>query len=90
MIYQPVKTKYESPSETTNRLIKRKRILLQLGGSLNEWRDLADEFLADGGRANHAFCMCEYRRMGGAVEPAAFEYVPVEPEVPEYEDYTDH
>ncbi len=90
MMYQPVKRPYVSPSEETNRLLKRKRILVHFGGTLDEWRNLADEFLADGGRANHAFCMCEYRHLGGVVEPIAFVYEPAEPEVPEYVDYTDH
>lgn len=82
MMYQPVKRPFFSSSEATNRLLKIKRIYLNFGATLDEWRDLADEFLADGGRANHAFCMCEFKRLGGVVEPVVFEYIPPEPEVP--------
>jgi len=90
MIYQPMKEKFFTQSATTNELIKRKRILLNFGGKMEEWLQLADDFLADGGRANHAFCMAEFRRMGGDTTPVQFDYVPDEPEVPETIDYTDY
>lgn len=89
--YQPVKKKYISPSEHTNSLLKRKRILEFTTSTADEWFDLANDFLADDCRANHAYCMTEFKRRGGVVEPIAFTYVePAEPEVPEYADYTDH
>ena len=90
MIYQPIKTKFVSQSEATNKLLKRKRVLEFSTSTADEWRDLADDFLADGGRANHAYCMMEFRKRGGVVDPVAFEYTPDEPEVPEPRNYTDY
>jgi hypothetical protein len=90
--YKPAKLKYRDYaveySPVTDQLIKRKHILENFGGTLDEWRDLADEFLADGGRANHAYCMAEFRKRGGVVAPIAFDYMPDEPEPPE--DWTNH
>ena len=89
MIYAPIKTHFVSQSEVTNKLLKRKRILENFGGRLDEWLQLAEDFLADDCRLNHAYCMSEYKRMGGEIEsPVAFTYEPEEPEV-EPIDYTD-
>lgn len=80
LIYTPVRRKFVSQSEKTNRLLKRKRILEFTTSTADEWRDLADDFLADGGRANHAYCMYQFKRHGGVIEPIAFEYIPPESE----------
>lgn len=86
MDYKPIRRRHESTSEQTNKLLKRKRVLEFTTSAASEWLELAGEFQADGGRANHAYCMTQYRKHGGQVEEAEIE-VP-EPEF-EYPDYTD-
>lgn len=86
MPYQPIVKKYsewaEAYSETTDRLIKRKKALLLTGALAEEWRALADDFLADDGRANHAFCMWMFAKLGGDNTPVPFdaEIIPVSPD----------
>jgi len=86
MDYKPVKKRHVSASEQTNKLLKRKRVLEFTTATAAEWRKLADDFSADGGRANHAYCIMQYRKCGGKIEPVEIAYVP-EPELPD--DYTD-
>lgn len=89
MNYAPIKQRYFTQSDITNKLIKRKRILEFSGGTLAEWLQLAEDFLADDCRLNHAYCMREYKRLGGEIEaPIAFTYDTEDPEV-EQKDYTD-
>jgi len=90
LAYQPMKKRHVSKSEHTNSLLKRKRILEFSTSTAEEWFDLANDFLADDCRANHAYCMMEFRKRGGEIAPVAFVYEPAEPEVPEYVDYTDY
>jgi hypothetical protein len=88
MEYNPVKTKFESASEETQKLIKRKRALEFGGSTAEEWLDLAEAFLADDGRANYAYCMWQYKKCGGVIpDPVPFD-VP-EPETSDSVDYTD-
>lgn len=65
--YRPIRKKYCEwalhYSPITDKLIKRKHILEFLGGTADEWKELADDFLADGGRCNHAYCMSQHRRL---------------------------
>lgn len=64
--YKPVRMKYIDwaieYSAVTDRLIKRKKMLLFTGAKAEEWLELAKEFEADRGRANQKFCMTEYRK----------------------------
>lgn len=65
--YKPVRLKYADwaieYSAVTDTLIKRKRIFLFTGATSEEWMKLANDFLEDGGRANFAFCMTEYKKL---------------------------
>lgn len=85
MNYAPVRRKFFTQSDVTNKLIKRKRILEFFGGTADEWLQLAEDFLADDCRLNHTYCMSEYKRLGGEIEaPVAFTYEVPEPEVPDW------
>jgi hypothetical protein len=85
VMYAPTRRRFESQSEVTNKLIKRKRILENFGGTIAEWLTLAEDFLADESRANYAYCMTEFRRLGGEIEaPQAFAYKPAETETPDW------
>lgn len=75
-------------SPVTDRLIKRKHILEFSGGKPEEWLVLANDFLADGGRLNHAYCMAEYKKAGGIIEPKPEIETEEIPE-PEYREWTD-
>ena len=75
---------YISLSPVTNELLKRKRALEDMGGTAEQWQALAEDFLADEGRANYSYCMNEFRKAGGEIgSPVAFDYVP-EPETPDW------
>ena len=92
MKYEPVKQKYAqyaiAYSPEIDQLIKRKRALLLWGGTTAEWLEVAEGFLAQDCKANYAFCMWKFGKLGGVIEaPAVFAYVP-EPEAPVM-DYTD-
>lgn len=81
--YRPVKRKFVSESAETNKLLKRKRILeFVTNATAEEWLDLANDFLADNCRANHCYCMMEFKRLGGEIMPIQFHYIPPEPESP--------
>ena len=87
MNYSPIRQRYTSPSDVTNQLLKRKRILEKFGGKADEWLMLAEDFLADDGRLNHAYCMNQYKRLGGEIDaPVQFDYVPEEPDWMERKD----
>jgi len=61
-----------------------------MGGAASAWLALAEDFLADDCRGNYAYCMNEYKRLGGEIElPTAFTYIPEEPEAPEWMDRKD-
>lgn len=68
MPYAPVRGRFMSTSEDTNRLLRRKRVLEFQGGKAQEWKELADNFLADGGKLNYAYCMAEYRKLAPEVQ----------------------
>ena len=81
VVYKPVKLKYSEwathYSPVTDRLIKRKRMLLFTGATAEEWLELAKDFIVDGGRANSKFCMLQYEKRSGIkleTEPAEPEY----------------
>jgi hypothetical protein len=76
--YSPIRKQFASENEVTQGLIRRKRTLSRFGGTAEEWLTLAEEFLADDGRANYAFCMYEFKRHGGHIpDPIAFIPEPV-------------
>jgi len=82
-IYKPVRRKYIEwaidYSPVTDQLIKRKRILLFTGASPEEWLQLAGDFQTDGGRANFAYCMTEYRKLTGVeIQEPEFQQPPDE------------
>jgi hypothetical protein len=74
--YKPIKQKYADYaieySAVTDKLIKRKRILLFTTSTAQEWIDLADDFKANGGRANHAYCV-KQAKLRGWIDTAEVE-----------------
>ena len=74
--YKPIKEKYADYaidySAVTDKLIKRKRILLFTNSTAQEWIELANDFKADGGRANHAYCV-KQAKLHGWIDTAVTE-----------------
>ena len=78
LIYKPIKQKYADYaieySAVTDKLIKRKRILLNTTSTAQEWIDLANDFKADGGRANHTYCLTQAAKLSAPLEAGRYEF----------------